>query len=192
MKKTASLEFHSFDGGPSFTAILEDSSIVSVKETTKYSKANHAELHGAGFTVTFTFDEPIVSFACVYGIDGQMSGSPASVRGHVTADGKEVFTSPVMKGDGSFFELEMSIADARTLELRVDDVRTTGATALSCAKVLRGMGAAETGLLAACVAPGTLSASISERMGAVSVARAALSSAPSPGSKVMLTSSTER
>ena len=57
MKKTASLEFHSFDGGgPSFTAILEDSSIVSVKETTKYSKANHAELHGAGFTVTFTFD----------------------------------------------------------------------------------------------------------------------------------------
>lgn len=56
MENTAVLEFHSFDGGgPSFTAVLEDSSIVAVEKTVEYSKPNHAELDGAGFTVTFTF-----------------------------------------------------------------------------------------------------------------------------------------
>ncbi len=84
----------------------------------EFQRGIGAHANGA---LTFTFREPIVSFACSYGIDGQMTGSPASVRGHVTADGKEVFTSPVMKGDGSFFDLEMTLADAHTLELRVDD-----------------------------------------------------------------------
>ena len=56
MGNTAVLEFESFDGGgPDFTAILEDASIVSVRKSIEYSDPNHAELNGAGYTVTFTF-----------------------------------------------------------------------------------------------------------------------------------------
>lgn len=54
--KNASLSFSSFDGGgPEFTCTLEDPSLVSVSSSREYAKANHEELTGAGYTVTFVF-----------------------------------------------------------------------------------------------------------------------------------------
>ena len=54
--KQTILRFDSFDGGgPSFTALLEDPSIVSVQQTVAYKDPNHAEMDGSAFTVTLTF-----------------------------------------------------------------------------------------------------------------------------------------
>lgn len=51
----AVLSFSSFDGGgPEYSVVL-GSDIVSYKSSVKYSKANHKELNGAGYTVTYTF-----------------------------------------------------------------------------------------------------------------------------------------
>ncbi len=51
----AALSFHSFDGGgPEYNIVL-DSDIVSYEVKTEYADANHEELDGAGFTVTYTF-----------------------------------------------------------------------------------------------------------------------------------------
>ena len=50
----AVLSFHSFDGGgPDFSAAL-GAPIAACEQSKTYSKPNHAELDGAGFTVTFT------------------------------------------------------------------------------------------------------------------------------------------
>ena len=49
------LTFDSFDGGgPEYCIVLERD-IVSYKSARKYAKANHSELTGAGYTVTYTF-----------------------------------------------------------------------------------------------------------------------------------------
>ena len=54
--KTAALEFHSSDGGgPEYSIVIEDTTIVSYSSERKYSKRNHEELNGAGYTVIFTF-----------------------------------------------------------------------------------------------------------------------------------------
>ena len=54
--KSATLEFHSFDGGgPEYSIVIEDTTIVSYSSERKYSKRNHEELNGAGYTVIFTF-----------------------------------------------------------------------------------------------------------------------------------------
>ncbi len=54
--KTATLRFDSFDGGgPEFQAILDDPSLVSSEEKKVYSRGDHEEIDGAGFTVVFTF-----------------------------------------------------------------------------------------------------------------------------------------
>lgn len=54
--KTASLQFHSFDGGgPRFDCRLDDPELVGVESRRDYDKENHEELTGAGYTVTFTF-----------------------------------------------------------------------------------------------------------------------------------------
>lgn len=54
--QSATLEFHSFDGGgPEYSVVIEDPSIVSYSSERKYSKSNHEELDGAGYTVIFTF-----------------------------------------------------------------------------------------------------------------------------------------
>ncbi len=51
----ASLTFESFDGGgPEFTAVL-GSGIVSYESRVNYSKPDHEEMTGAGYTVTYTF-----------------------------------------------------------------------------------------------------------------------------------------
>ncbi len=53
---TAKLEFHSFSGGgPSFRVVMEDESLVDVKETFRYHKKDHEDLDGAGYDVYFTF-----------------------------------------------------------------------------------------------------------------------------------------
>ena len=51
-----SLSFHSFDGGgPKYTVTIDDPSILICTSERKYAKANHEELDGAGYMVTFTF-----------------------------------------------------------------------------------------------------------------------------------------
>lgn len=51
----AVLSFDSFDGGGPEYSIVLDSDIVSFEQTVIYSKPNHEELDGAGFTVSFAF-----------------------------------------------------------------------------------------------------------------------------------------
>ena len=53
--KKASLSFSSFDGGgPKFSCTPDDPTLVSVESSREYAKKNHAELDGAGYTITFT------------------------------------------------------------------------------------------------------------------------------------------
>ena len=54
--QTASISFDSFDGGgPEFSIQLDDPSIASYERSVNYARDDHAEIDGAGFTVTFTF-----------------------------------------------------------------------------------------------------------------------------------------
>ena len=54
--KQATLSFHSFDGGgPSFNAILEDSSLVEVQRVRDYGGTDPELVDGAAFDVIFTF-----------------------------------------------------------------------------------------------------------------------------------------
>lgn len=54
--KTASLSFHSFDGGgPEYDVTIDDESVLACKRSVRYENWNHAFLKGAGYTVTFTF-----------------------------------------------------------------------------------------------------------------------------------------
>lgn len=54
-EKTATLRFHSFDGGgPSYDFSVEDDGIVSLDSRREYDKPNHEELDGAGYDVVLT------------------------------------------------------------------------------------------------------------------------------------------
>ena len=53
---TATLTFHSFDGGgPEYSTLIEDTTVVSCSSERKYNKSNHEELDGAGYNAVFTF-----------------------------------------------------------------------------------------------------------------------------------------
>ncbi|MBR3149095.1 MAG: hypothetical protein IKF64_02910 [Eubacterium sp.] len=55
-KKEAVVSFHSFDGGgPSFSATIDDPSVVKYEHDIKYNNPKHAEMEGSGFDVYFTF-----------------------------------------------------------------------------------------------------------------------------------------
>ena len=52
----ATLSFESFDGGgPEFNVVLEDEGLVSYESKKEYTNADHEDLDGAGYTVTFSF-----------------------------------------------------------------------------------------------------------------------------------------
>lgn len=52
----AVLRFHSFDGGgPDYTAVIDDESILRCERRVEYNDPNHAQLDGAGFDVYFDF-----------------------------------------------------------------------------------------------------------------------------------------
>ncbi len=54
--EAAALSFHSFDGGgPRYSVVIADESIVACSKSVKYQKRDHALLDGAGYDVTFTF-----------------------------------------------------------------------------------------------------------------------------------------
>lgn len=54
--KAAELHFESFDGGgPSFAVLIADEGIVRCSRSVHYSKPDHEEMTGAGFTVTLRF-----------------------------------------------------------------------------------------------------------------------------------------
>ena len=51
-----SLSFESFDGGgPSFSAIAEDESLLTWEKTVAYANPDHEQMDGSAFTVTFAF-----------------------------------------------------------------------------------------------------------------------------------------
>ena len=55
-QQTAIISFESFDGGgPNFNIAAEDAGIVSWESVRNYPKADHDNLTGAGYTVSFTF-----------------------------------------------------------------------------------------------------------------------------------------
>ena len=52
----ATLSFESFDGGgPTYHLVFDDSELVSCTSKRKYAKADHEEMTGAGYTVTYRF-----------------------------------------------------------------------------------------------------------------------------------------
>ena len=54
--KTATLSFDSFDGGgPDFNVVIADESIASCESRSKYNKADHERMNGAGYQVIITF-----------------------------------------------------------------------------------------------------------------------------------------
>ena len=54
--KAAELHFESFDGGgPSFEVLIADAGIVRCSRSVHYSKPDHEEMTGAGYTVTLRF-----------------------------------------------------------------------------------------------------------------------------------------
>ena len=55
-RRGAVLEFKSFDGGgPEYSLVLQDPSLVKWDVSRQYAKANHEQLTGAGYTVIFRF-----------------------------------------------------------------------------------------------------------------------------------------
>ena len=55
-KEETKLTFDSFDGGgPDYTVVLEDDSIVSYNKEKTYGNPDHAEMEGSSFDITFTF-----------------------------------------------------------------------------------------------------------------------------------------
>lgn len=56
MENTAMLMFHSFDGGgPEFSVVIADESLISYSIRRRYSNADHGKLCGAGYSVEITF-----------------------------------------------------------------------------------------------------------------------------------------
>ncbi|MBQ7455652.1 MAG: hypothetical protein IJS53_04345 [Clostridia bacterium] len=54
--ETVSFTFHSFDGGgPEWTPVLSAPEAVRWTSSVRYKKADHAELNGAGYDITYTF-----------------------------------------------------------------------------------------------------------------------------------------
>jgi hypothetical protein len=62
-----------------------------------------------------------VRFRAICGIDDDSLNSPASVRFHVVADGKEVWSSQVLKAGAAGVPVDVPLKGVRTLELKVDD-----------------------------------------------------------------------
>ena len=75
--KTASLTFSSFDGGgPEYACALSDPDLAAVESRRTYKKANHEELEGAGYTVTFVFTgkkagETVLTVSSVSPLEGR-------------------------------------------------------------------------------------------------------------------------
>ena len=70
-------------------------------------------------TLTYTLTEPYQQFAATVGLDDAV-GSRGSVVFRVTADGKEVFNSGLMKGGDAGKPVLVALNGAKTLQLLVD------------------------------------------------------------------------
>ncbi|MHB0998912.1 MAG: NPCBM/NEW2 domain-containing protein [Armatimonadota bacterium] len=71
-------------------------------------------------TMRVTLTQPAVRLMSDIGVDRSMDGHPASVVFHVAVDGKDVFTSSLMK-TGSLQSIDVPLNGARVFDLIVDD-----------------------------------------------------------------------
>lgn len=85
-------------------------------KTYAHGIGTHADSH-----LKINFTVPAVKFTCKAGIDGQMLGTPASVKGWILADGKEIFRSKVMKGDNTALDINLKLDNIKSLELLLDN-----------------------------------------------------------------------
>ena len=83
-------------------------------------------IRGIGTNATsvlqITLVKPAAKFIADIGLDGNVKGTtPASVRFYVTAGGKDLFATPVLRPNDGMRHIEVPLAGAREFRLKVDD-----------------------------------------------------------------------
>ena len=80
--------------------------------------------HGIGVNslsvIRLILEKPAKSFTSILGIDRNMDNSPASVRFHVTVDGKDVFATDIVRAGTAPQAIDVPLSGARAFELTVD------------------------------------------------------------------------
>lgn len=72
-------------------------------------------------TLTIALDGKAARFRAICGVDDDSANSPASVRFHLFVDGKEAWSSKVMKPGMAGVPVDVPLAGAKRLVLQVDD-----------------------------------------------------------------------
>jgi alpha-galactosidase len=65
--------------------------------------------------------KPAARFVADIGLDRNVDGTAASVRFHVSVEGKDLFATDVLRPDGAVQHLDMPLSGARSFDLTVDD-----------------------------------------------------------------------
>ncbi len=80
--------------------------------------------HGIGVNsqsvIRVILEKPAKNFTAVIGVDRNMDNSPASVRFHVSVDGKDVFATDVIRARAAPRAIDVPLNGAKSFELTVD------------------------------------------------------------------------